>query len=203
MNVERQSRDTLYWMEFDFDTPSGEVRPLGSGEGANPIAAPTREQQAFAAWKEELNYEECMLENIARRDNLEHACQRVKRNKGAPGIDGITVEELERWLSTHMAEQREQRPNAITRSDSRTHSCDKRVDKLLQAGSYQQAMSETRRMDTPQIAVSASQTMQTPERHPLLPWMHRMQAQAMVRNGCNGDKVVENDMLAACKYLHG
>ena len=58
MNVERQSRDTLYRMEYDFDTPSGEVRPLGSGEGANPTAAPTREQQAFAAWKEELNYEE-------------------------------------------------------------------------------------------------------------------------------------------------
>ena len=108
MNVERQSRDTLYRMECDFDTPSGEVRPLGSGEGANPTAAPTREQQAFAAWKEELNYEECMLENIARRDNLEHACQRVKSNKGAPGIDGMTVEELERWLNTHMAELREQ-----------------------------------------------------------------------------------------------
>ena len=27
MNVERQNQDTLYQMEFDFDTPSGEVRP--------------------------------------------------------------------------------------------------------------------------------------------------------------------------------
>lgn len=85
MNVERQSRDTLYRMEFNFDTPSGEVRPLGSSEGAIPTAAPTREQQAFAAWKEELNYEECILENIAHRYNLEHACQRVKSNKGARG----------------------------------------------------------------------------------------------------------------------
>ena len=100
MNVERQSRDTLYRMEYDFDTPSGEVRPLGSGEGANPTAAPTREQQAFAAWKETLNWEERILENIAHRYNLEHACQRVKSNKGAPGIDGMTVEELERWLGT-------------------------------------------------------------------------------------------------------
>ena len=49
-----------------------------------------------------------MLENIAHRYNLELACQRVKSNKGAPGIDGMTVEELERWLSTHMAELREQ-----------------------------------------------------------------------------------------------
>ena len=108
MNVERQNQDTLYQMEFDFDTPSGEVRPLGSGEGASPTAAPTREQQAFAAWREELNWEERILENIAHRYNLEHACQRVKSNKGAPGIDGMTVEELERWLNTHMAELREQ-----------------------------------------------------------------------------------------------
>lgn len=115
MNVERQSRDTLYQMEFNFDTPSGEVRPLGSSEGAIPTAAPTREQQAFAAWREELNREERILENIAHRYNLEHACQRVKSNKGAPGIDGMTVEEMERWLNTHMAELREQLLNGSYR----------------------------------------------------------------------------------------
>ena len=115
MNVERQNQDTLYQMEFDFDTPSGEVRPHGSGEGANPTAAPTREQQAFAAWREELNWEERILENIAHRYNLEHACRRVKSNKGAPGIDGMTVEELERWLNTHMAELREQLLNGSYR----------------------------------------------------------------------------------------
>ena len=76
MNVERQSRDTLYWMEFDFDTPSGEVRPLGSGEGANPTAAPKREQQVFAAWREELNRDERILENITHRYNLEHALRK-------------------------------------------------------------------------------------------------------------------------------
>ena len=81
--------------------------PHGSGEGANPTAAPSREQQAFAAWREALNWEERILEKIAHRYNLEHACQRVKSNKGAPGIDGMTVEELERWLNTHMGELRE------------------------------------------------------------------------------------------------
>ena len=85
MNVERQNQDTLYQMEFDFDAPTGEVRPLGSGEGANPTAAPTREQQAFAAWREELNWEERMLENIAHRYNLELACQRVKATREPRG----------------------------------------------------------------------------------------------------------------------
>ena len=103
MNVERQHQATLYRMELNFDTPSGEVRPLGSSEGANPTAAPSREQQAFATWREALNGEERILENIAHRYNLEHACRRVKSNKGAPGIDGMTVEEMERWLNTHIA----------------------------------------------------------------------------------------------------
>ncbi len=115
MNVERQSRDTLYRMVFDFDTPSGEVRPLGSGEGAIPTAAPSREQQAFAAWRESLNWEERILGDIAHHYNLEHACQRMKSNKGAPGIDGMTVEEPERWLNTHMAELREQLLNGSYR----------------------------------------------------------------------------------------
>ena len=99
MNVERQNQGTLYQMEFAFDTPSGEVCPLGNGECANLTAVPTREQQAFAAWWVELIWEERILENIAHRYNLKHVCQRVKSNKGAPGVAGMTVEKLERWLS--------------------------------------------------------------------------------------------------------
>ena len=108
MNVERQNQDTLYQLEFDFDTPAGEVRLNGSDRGGTPRNEPLQEQQAFAAWREELNRKERMLENIAHRYNLELAYQRVKSNKGTPGIDGMTVEEPERWLNTHMAELREQ-----------------------------------------------------------------------------------------------
>jgi retron-type reverse transcriptase len=35
------------------------------------------------------------------RDNLARALQRVERNKGAPGVDGITTEQLRPWLSEH------------------------------------------------------------------------------------------------------
>ena len=107
MNVEKQNQDTLYQLELDFDAPAGEVRLNGSDRGGIPRKEPLQEQQAFAAWREELNWKERILENVAHRYNLEHACQRVKSNKGAPGIDGMTVEELERWLNTHMAELRE------------------------------------------------------------------------------------------------
>ena len=41
-------------------------------------------------------------------------------------------------------------PDPFARSNSGTHPRNKRVDELLQAGSNQQAMSGTRRMDAPQ-----------------------------------------------------
>ena len=45
-----------------------------------------------------------MLERILSRENLNRACKRVKANKGAPGIDGMTVEQALPWLR----EQREE-----------------------------------------------------------------------------------------------
>lgn len=87
-NQQRHSKDTLYQKEFDFDTPSGDVCPHGSGEGANPTTTTMQKPQAFEAWRDELNWEERILENVAHRYNLEYACQRVKSNKGAPGVDG-------------------------------------------------------------------------------------------------------------------
>ena len=41
---------------------------------------------------------EDLLERILNRDNLNRAYKQVKRNHGAPGIDGMTVEEALPWL---------------------------------------------------------------------------------------------------------
>jgi len=41
------------------------------------------------------------MEAIVERDNLREALARVKRNKGAPGIDGMTVEALSAHLKEH------------------------------------------------------------------------------------------------------
>ncbi|PAF21973.1 hypothetical protein CHH61_22690, partial [Shouchella clausii] len=38
--------------------------------------------------------EEKLLDRILDRDNLNRAFKQVKRNKGAAGVDGMTVEEL-------------------------------------------------------------------------------------------------------------
>ena len=42
-----------------------------------------------------------LLEKILDRENLNNAYRRVKANKGAPGVDGMTVEEALPWLKEH------------------------------------------------------------------------------------------------------
>ncbi|NLV50489.1 MAG: group II intron reverse transcriptase/maturase [Clostridiales bacterium] len=45
-----------------------------------------------------------LLERILSRNNLNSAFKRVKANKGAPGIDGMTVEDAPDWLREHRDE---------------------------------------------------------------------------------------------------
>ena len=42
-----------------------------------------------------------LLERILFKDNMNNAYKRVKANKGAPGVDGMTVEEALPWLKEH------------------------------------------------------------------------------------------------------
>ena len=49
-----------------------------------------------------------LLEEILSRGNMTLAYKRVKANKGASGIDGITVEEIDEYVKAHWVEIREQ-----------------------------------------------------------------------------------------------
>lgn len=49
-----------------------------------------------------------MLEEALSRPNLLAALKRVRQNKGSPGVDGMTVEELPDWLQEHWRGVREQ-----------------------------------------------------------------------------------------------
>ena len=57
------------------------------------------------------------------RDNLVRALKQTKRNKGAPGIDGITVEQLPRYLKQYWPVIRRQlqagtyRPKPVRRAE--------------------------------------------------------------------------------------
>src|SRR4029077_10558130 len=49
-----------------------------------------------------------LMEKVCERENLKRALQRVKANKGSPGIDGMSVEELPGYLQQHWPAIREQ-----------------------------------------------------------------------------------------------
>ena len=55
-------------------------------------------------WKERDSAQPELLEKILHKDNLNRAFKRVKANKGAPGIDGITVEEIGAYLRENQKE---------------------------------------------------------------------------------------------------
>ena len=70
----------------------GEARSAGT-EGAEARAAKTDIERRAA--------DEPLMEAIVERDNLRKALAQVKRNKGAAGIDGMTVDELGPYLKEH------------------------------------------------------------------------------------------------------
>jgi RNA-directed DNA polymerase len=49
-----------------------------------------------------------MMEEVCEAGNLRKALQQVRTNKGAPGVDGMTVDELPECFGHHEAELREQ-----------------------------------------------------------------------------------------------
>lgn len=80
---------------------SGEARPVASGNersGSNHL-----------------------MEEVIERGNVERALKRVRQNKGSPGIDGMTVDELPGYLAEKWDELREQllagkyQPQAVRR----------------------------------------------------------------------------------------
>ncbi|MBS6263103.1 MAG: group II intron reverse transcriptase/maturase [Clostridium sp.] len=55
-------------------------------------------------WKERDSAQPKLLEAILYKDNFNRAYKRVKANKGAPGIDGMTIEEALSYLKEHQRE---------------------------------------------------------------------------------------------------
>jgi RNA-directed DNA polymerase len=82
------------------DAAEGEApSPLAGGAEVLP-AAPAPESPAAPVGP--------MMERIVARDNLKKALAQVRRNKGAPGIDGMTVDDLAAHLKDHWPEIRVQ-----------------------------------------------------------------------------------------------
>lgn len=75
------------------------VKPRETAPGPNFSAAPSSEGP-------DANGED-LLEQVLSRQNLFAALDRVKANRGAPGVDGMTVKELPEYLKEHWPAIRE------------------------------------------------------------------------------------------------
>lgn len=81
------------------------------------------ELAAGSSGQPESIHTQALLAQVLARDNLQRALKQVRQNKGAPGIDGMTVDELPDYLRHHWLKIRAQleagsyRPQPVRRVD--------------------------------------------------------------------------------------
>ncbi len=101
MDAEQQ-QGRAYRQLLLFESDADAVRPETSGTGGTH-AGIIEEWQASTASdrKRALSPYRHLMEAICDRENLNRAYKRVKANRGAAGVDGMTVGELLTWLAEH------------------------------------------------------------------------------------------------------
>jgi len=101
MDLERQT-NSGYQLDL-FKDWSKPLRPGAGGDGGTEAAA-FGEPQGSAASDGKRALAMHLMERIGDWANLLEACRKVKRNKGRPGVDGMSVDELDGWLRAHREE---------------------------------------------------------------------------------------------------
>jgi RNA-directed DNA polymerase len=69
-------------------------------EGAEPVVAKCEPERPAMT--------NSLMETVCERENLKKALRRVKANKGSPGVDGMTVEQLPDYLRSHWLQHRDE-----------------------------------------------------------------------------------------------
>ena len=82
--------------------PRGHVTQYSEGGTGPGVIEEVRDPST--AWDRSRALTQKLMEQVCDRANLNRAYRRVKTNRGAPGVDGMTVEELYGWLITHKRE---------------------------------------------------------------------------------------------------
>lgn len=101
MSMERQ-QGRLYQREL-FEHSAENLRHDAGSNGETEAAA-CEEPQALTAIDQARALNQSLMEEVIDRNNLNRAYRRVKANKGAPGVDGMTVHELRDWIVEHKQE---------------------------------------------------------------------------------------------------
>src|ERR671918_1545479 len=87
-------------LELAFTTASRSEASRAVAEGTETVMAKRRTESPTIS--------EQPMEEVIERENRREALRRVKANKGSPGVDGMTVEEIEGYLEEHWPAIREQ-----------------------------------------------------------------------------------------------
>ena len=81
--------------------PKGRGETLASGyQRAEPLAAKSAPESPAVM--------EQLMEEVCDRENLQSAWRRVRRNQGAPGVDGMTIDDAKNYLREHWPSIRSQ-----------------------------------------------------------------------------------------------
>src|SRR5271170_1640415 len=99
MSLRRDTRQNVQ-LKLDFpSTPTGEARKAETEAVESHQAVHATESPASTNW---------LMEEVCERENLKEALRRVKANKGSPGVDGMTIDEITDYLKQHWPAIREQ-----------------------------------------------------------------------------------------------
>src|ERR1700704_4189144 len=101
MGAERQ-KNRLY-QRLLFGEPEEGLRHDDPGTGGTQPGT-IAESQTPAASDQARALTERLLEEVCQRENLNRAYKRGKANKGASGVDGMTIAELRDWIAGHKEE---------------------------------------------------------------------------------------------------
>jgi len=93
------------WCQLSLFGSTDRARLGAGGDGGTEAAACEESQASTASGPKRALCGE-LMEKVCAWGNLRRALRKVRSNKGAPGIDGMTVEELSPWLAENGEELR-------------------------------------------------------------------------------------------------
>jgi RNA-directed DNA polymerase len=99
----------------DADKKAEKLEPPVKHSGGTAKITGMARQASTARGENAGSKDGALIEEVLRRENVLAAYQRVVRNGGAPGVDGVTVDELMAYCQEHWAHIREELLNATYR----------------------------------------------------------------------------------------